>query len=100
MPLDDPHAALRDEVMRTVLEGPGETPPALRQSAAAGHGVPADLAELVDKIHRHAYQVTDADVAQLQARYGDDRMFEIIVSATLGAARHRLARGLAALEEA
>ncbi len=100
MALDDPHAALRDEVMRTVLEGPGETAPALRQAVAAGHGVPADLAELVAKIQRHAYTVTDEDVARLQALHGDDRMFEIIVSATLGAARHRLARGRAALEEA
>jgi hypothetical protein len=39
-------------------------------------------------------------VAQLQAEYGDDRAFEIIVAAALGAARKRLMAGLAALEDA
>jgi hypothetical protein len=96
----DPHAALRDAALRSVLEGPGETDPALRQAAAAGEGLPTDLQPLVDKIHRHAYRVTDEDVARLQATYGDDRMFEIVVSAALGASRHRLVAGLQALEEA
>ena len=51
-------------------------------------------------IHRHAYRVTDEDIERLQARYGDDRLFEIIVSAAVGASRNRLMAGLRALEEA
>jgi hypothetical protein len=98
--MDDPHAKLRDEVFRRVLEGPAGTEPALRRAAAEGAELPADLQPLVDKIHRHAYRVTDDDVARLQAVYGDDRMFEIVVSAAVGASRARLLAGLRALEEA
>lgn len=98
--VSDPHAALRDRALDRVLEGPGESDPAIRKAAAAGVGVPDELETLVRKIHDHAYKVTDADVAQLQARYGDDRMFEIIVSAALGASRERLLAGLKALEGA
>jgi hypothetical protein len=101
MKIDDPHAALRERVLATVLEGPGESNPATRQAAAANSAqVPADLKALVEKIHRHAYKVTDEDIARLQATYGDDRLFEIIVSAAVGASRVRLAAGLQALEEA
>ena len=96
----DPHAALRDKALDRVLNGPGESDAALRNAAATGNGVPAELQPLVDKIHRHAYKVTDEDIAQLQAKYGDDRMFEIVVSAALGASRQRLFAGLKALEEA
>jgi hypothetical protein len=96
----DPHAELRDRVLRRVLDGPGVSDPAVRRAAADGSGVPADLQALVDKIHRHAYRVTDDDVARLQATYGDDPMFEVVVSAALGASRRRLMAGLEALEGA
>ena len=96
----DPHAPLRDRVLHTVLDGPGETDPALRYAAAEGVGMADDLRVLGEKIHRHAYKVTDEEVAALQAKYGDDRMFEVIVSAAVGASRQRLMAGLRALEEA
>lgn len=98
--MNDPHAGLRDRVLQTVLQGAGESDPAVRQAAAAGSGVPADVQALVDKIHRHAYRVTNDDIARLQATYGDDQLFEIIVSAALGASRNRLLAGLDALDEA
>lgn len=101
MKIDDPHAALRERVLATVLEGPGESNPATRRAVAASSPqVPEDLRVLVEKIHRHAYRVTDEDIARLQAVYGDDRLFEIIVSAAVGASQVRLAAGLQALEEA
>lgn len=96
----DPHAELRDRVFQTVLRGPGACEPGTRRAVADGAGMPDDLRALVEKVQRHAYQVTDEDVARVQAKYGDDRTFEIIVSAALGASRRRLAAGLAALEEA
>jgi alkylhydroperoxidase family enzyme len=95
----DPHAAGRDAVLRTVLDGPGQTDPSLRYAAAEGVGVPDDLKALVEKVHRHAHKVTDEDLAELQATYGDDRLFEIIVSAAVGASRQRLLAGLKVLEE-
>ena len=96
----DPHAALRDDVLRQVIEGPGESESAVRRAAADNRAVPADLQSLVAKIHAHAYKVTDEDIARLRPTYGDDRLFEIIVSSALGASRQRLMAGLKALEEA
>jgi hypothetical protein len=97
--MNDPHATLRDQVLWRVLEGPGETDPALRRAAAEGRGLPTDLQELVDKIHAHAYTVTDEDLARLQPKYDDDQLFEIILSAALGASRMRLFAGLDALRQ-
>jgi hypothetical protein len=96
----DPHADLRDHAFRTVFDGPGESDPALRRAAAEGKGVPPDLQALVDKVHRHAYKVTDEDFARLRTTYSDDELFEVVVSAALGAARQRLFAGLSALENA
>ena len=98
--MSDPHASIRDDVFRRVLSGPGESEPALRQAVAENASVPPELQLLIAKIHAHAYQVTDDDVARLQAQYGDDQLFEIIVSAAVGAARQRLLPALAALEDA
>ncbi len=98
--MTDPHASLRDLVLQTVLEGPGETRPGLRKSVSEATFVPKDLKALVDKIHRHAYKVTDEDIAKPQEKYGDDQMFEIVVSAALGASQIRLMAGLEALDKA
>lgn len=98
--IPDPHAPLRDRVLESVLAGPGQTDPAIRAAAADGHGVPTDLQALVDKIHRHAYRVTDEDLARLRTKYQDDQLFEIVVSAALGASRNRLLAGLRALDDA
>ena len=97
---DDPHAVLRDTVLESVLRGPGKSDPATRLAAAGNAGLPADLRALVGKIHANAYKVTDADVAEAQAVYGDDALFEIIVSAALGASDQRLRAGLEALDRA
>jgi hypothetical protein len=96
----DPHATLRDIVLEGVLDGAGASDPSLRHAAANAAGVPADLEPLVEKIHRRAFAVTDDDVARLQATYGDDQMFEVIVAAALGASRKRLLAGLRALDDA
>lgn len=98
--INDPHAGLRDQVLQRVIHGAGESDVSIRSAAAEGKGAPADLQALVDKIHRHAYKVTDDDIVRSQAKYGDDQMFEIVVSAALGASRQRLIAGLEALEEA
>jgi predicted RNA polymerase sigma factor len=98
--MTDPHATIRDEVFGRVFNGPGESEPAVRNAVAENVSVPSDLQSLVHKIHAHASQVTDDDVARVQAQYGDDQLFEIIVSAAVGASRDRLVRALAALENA
>ncbi len=98
--VSDPHAELRETVLQSVLNGPADSDPAIRNAAAEGTGLPDDLQPLIDKVHAHAYTVTDEDVARVQATYGDDRTFEIIVSAALGASRMRLLAGLEALDNA
>lgn len=100
MPLPDPHAALHAGVLATAATAPGHAAPALRAAAFAGRGLPEDLAPFVETIRAHAYRVTDAQVAPLAARHGDDALFEVIVNAALGAADERLRAGLRALEEA
>ena len=98
--MDDPHAKLRDQILAQVLDGPGDTPPALRRAAAENSDGPPDLQPLVAKIHAHAYKVTDDDFARLRSSYDDDKLFEVVVSAALGASRKRLDAGLRALEQA
>lgn len=96
----DPHATARDAVLDTVLRGPGQSDPALRLAASENAGVPLDLVALIGKVHHHAYTTTDDDVARARERYGEDAVFELIVSAALGASRQRLQAGIAALERA
>src|SRR5688500_1345966 len=96
----DPHAPLRDKLLRTVLDGPRDTEPASRYAAAEEVRLADALTVLGWKIHRHAYRVKDDKIAALQAEYADDRLFENIVSAAVGASRRRLTAGIRAMEEA
>ena len=93
-----------------VWDGPGDSAPALRRAVAeraASLGgratatapeVPPALLAYVDTVARHAYKTTDAHVAALkQAGYSEDAIFELTLSAALGAGMARLERGLAAL---
>jgi alkylhydroperoxidase family enzyme len=99
-------------IRATVLVGPGVTEPALRQAiearAAAMSGrlgdpvevgpVPEELATFADRVATAAWRVTDEDIESLLgAGYTQDEVFEITVSAAMGAAHGRLERGLAAL---
>jgi len=87
-------------VLKRVVEGDAESSPALRRSAFEGAGLSPDLKPLIDKVHAHAYLVSDEDVATVQDAYGDDALFEIIVCASLGASHQRLQAGLNALADA
>jgi hypothetical protein len=98
--LNDLHAILRDGVLQRVVEGNAESSPALRRAAFEGAGLSPDLKPLIDKVHAHAYLVSDEDVAIVQDAYGDDPLFEIIVCASLGASHKRLQAGLKALADA
>jgi hypothetical protein len=102
------YEAFTQRLVDAVVAGPGQTPSELRRAVLAraarlagargGAPAPAPFAGYVDKVAQHAYQVTDADVAALQqAGSSDDVLFEVTVSAALGAALGRLERGMAAL---
>ncbi len=97
--MEDRFSTLREATAAALLRGAATTPPELRQAVARGDP-PPELAALVDKIRRHAYQVTDSDLDVLRGSYTEDQLFEIVVAAAFGAARDHLAAGLRALEEA
>ena len=98
--------ALQKRLVDAVLNAPGDTTETQRRAVleqaretpgAKGNLSPA-LTRYVDTVARHAYKVTDADVTALQrAGQSDDSLFEITVAAAVGAALHRLDRGMAAL---
>jgi len=90
--------AFRKRLVDAILNTPGETPQALRRAVLEQGPIPPALASYVDTVTRHAYKVTDADVAALQrSGQSDDCIFEITVAAAVGAALYRLDRGMAAL---
>jgi hypothetical protein len=98
--MQDRFEAHRRALEEAVLEQAGATDPELRRRVADRRDVPPDLAPLVDKIERHAYAVTDGDMAVLKATHSEDALFEIVVAGALGSALRRLHAGLRALEEA
>ena len=87
----------------------GNTAPELRQSIAhfaanlsnsrqTTAAIPLELEAYISKVALHAHKVTDEDVTELKALgYTEDDLFEITISAALGAGRARLNAGLAAL---
>lgn len=97
--MDDRFRDLREATAAALLRGPGASPSDLRQACARGDA-PDELRMLVEKIERHAYQVTDEDLAALRSKYSEAELFEIIVASAFGAADRRLSAGLRALEEA
>jgi hypothetical protein len=94
----DSHSNLRRALEERVLRGPGHTTSELRQAAAGSNAsLPEDLRALVEKVHRHAYKITDEEIAALKQNYSDDQLFELIVAAAVGAAGQRLDAALSAL---
>src|SRR4051812_19224255 len=97
--VDDRYKAFRDATAAALLGGPAATDPVLRQAVAAGTP-PDDLRRLVDKVRTRAYTVTYEEGNALRGGYSEDQLFEIIVSAAVGAARGRLAAARRGLEDA
>ncbi len=112
-------AARARALTEAALGGPGETAPELRRAIAADAAIrsgrdssaavdeppslalPVPLAAYLDKIRRHAYRITDADVAALRAiGYSEDAIFELTLAAAVGAGQGRLERGLAVIDAA
>jgi alkylhydroperoxidase family enzyme len=97
--MGDKFAALRAALEEAVLGAPGETDRTERRRAMEGEGATPELTAFVQRVQRHAYRITDEEVAALRAAgVSDDRLFELLVGAALGAAEARLAAGLRALE--
>ena len=110
-PMHTRYTFLSQRLIDAILTSPGETDPTLRraieeQSAQWSSSspqqveqVPPELVTYVKKVALYAYKTTDEDIESLRrAGYDDDAIFEITLSAALGAGMTRLERGLAALK--
>jgi alkylhydroperoxidase family enzyme len=86
------------DLERRLLDRPGSLDPSVRRAAAFGTTVPEQVVEYVDKVRRHAYEVTDDEVEALRASgWAEDQLFELTLAAAYGAARRRLDAGLDAM---
>jgi alkylhydroperoxidase family enzyme len=93
----------RQVVVDRVLSGDGTASPEQRRAAYDNH-TPA-LAEpvraLIDKVARHAYRVTDEDVAAAKAAgASEDQLFELCVCAAIGQSMRQLAAAHGAIAAA
>ena len=83
-----------------VATGAAELSQEKRQAIFDGSGVPEDAQAFVDKVHRHAYKVTDEDVDALKASgYSEDAIYEATICAALGAGMARWQAAMAALPD-
>jgi hypothetical protein len=88
----DPHEAAWREVERAVLGSPGTLAAEARRAIARGED-PPQLVALLEKVRKHAYRITDDDVAGLD----DDTVIEAVLAAALGEADRRRRAALEAI---
>ena len=105
------HAGKIQSLVDSLLNSRGDSDPELRRAVehqAAIHAgrlpqggprLPQKLSTYVDKVARHAFKVTDADIETLRdAGYSEDAIFELTLCAALGAGIARLDRAIAAMK--
>jgi hypothetical protein len=91
----------RQAVIARILEGEGTTSLAQRRGAFDGAGLPEPLSTLVEKVAKHAHDVTDDDIAAARASgLSEDQIFEIVVCAAVGQATRQYDAAFAALDAA
>jgi hypothetical protein len=94
-------ARLHRELVTRVLGSSGTAPPELRRAAFDDAGLDEPMRTMVDKVARHADQVTDDDVDAVGAAgLSEDQIFEIVVCAAIGQADRQYKSALAALATA
>jgi len=88
-------------LLSRILEGDGTASPSERRAAFNNSGVPEPLGTLVDKVAKHAYRVTDEDIAAVKVSgLSEDQVFEIVVCAAVGQATRQYETALASLKDA
>ncbi|MGA9718449.1 MAG: hypothetical protein WBQ79_09235 [Acidobacteriaceae bacterium] len=91
----------RNALTKRILEGDGKVSPSERRGAFDNSGLAGPLGALVDKVARHAYRVTDEDIAAARASgLSEDQVFEMVVCADIGEATRQYDAAVAALETA
>ncbi len=94
------HDAHREAAVERMREGKGVATMASRRAAFDNTGVePAAVRTLIDKVAKHAYKVTDEDVAAAKLAASEDELFELVVCAAIGQATRQLDAALAAIAE-
>jgi hypothetical protein len=92
---------LRKALVARILEGDGRASRAQRRAAFDDAGLAGPLKTLIDKVAKHAYKVTDEDIAAARGSgLGEDQIFELVVCAAIGQATRQYDTALAALVEA
>lgn len=95
--IGDRHGRLVAELRRSVFDSAAATDPATRSAAATGGPLPEPWESYAATVRDAAYRVTDSDIDRLKAAgHSDDEIFEITVSAAVGAALRSLDAGLRA----
>ena len=91
----------RRALLARILEGDGRARLAQRRAAFDNAGLSEPLSTLIDKVAKHAYKVTDEDIAAAgESGLTEDQIFEIVVCAAIGQATRQYDTAVAALEAA
>jgi hypothetical protein len=91
----------RNALLTRILQGNGRASPAQRRAAFDNAVLTEPPRTLIDKIAKHAYKVTDSDIAAARASgLSEDQIFELAVCAAIGEATRQYETALAALDAA
>jgi alkylhydroperoxidase family enzyme len=89
----------RKALTKRILEGDGRASLSERRAAFHNDSLVATVRVLVDRVARHACQITDADIAAARgAGRSEDQIFELLVCAAIGQATRQYDAALTALE--
>jgi len=89
----------RKALLSRILEGDSKVSSSQRRAAFNNSGLAKPGGTLVDKVAKHAYKVTDEDIAAARdSGLSEDQVFEIVVCAAIGEATRQYDAAFAALE--
>ncbi|WP_006241029.1 hypothetical protein [Mycolicibacterium tusciae] len=92
---------LHRELVTRILGSSGTARPELRRAAFDDAGLDEPMRTLVDKVARHADQITDDDIGAVRAAgLSEDQIFEVVVCAAIGQSDREFNNALAALAAA
>ena len=73
----------------------------MRRAAFDNAGMTGPVSRLIDKVAKHAYNLTDDDIVAVRlAGFTEDQIFELVVCAAIGQAARQYEAALTAIEAA
>ncbi len=94
--MNDPHAAVWSALARTLVSARGVLDSDVRRRILVAI-LPTSMRGYLQKVMRHAYRVTDEEVAEQVRAHGEDAVFEATTCAAFAAADLRVLAALAAV---